>query len=119
MIKNLIGEAALLEQLAEESAELSKAALKMARILRGENPTPVTLEQAKKDLQEEYTDVIHCSAELYITVDQEQIIRKQERWINRLKENVINEQRVELRVEKSMPCAGFDGYGLKPTNEVK
>ena len=30
---------AMLEQLAEEAAELSQAALKLARVLRGENPT--------------------------------------------------------------------------------
>lgn len=34
-----IGEAAMLEQLAEECTELAKAALKMARIIRKENPT--------------------------------------------------------------------------------
>lgn len=39
-ILEMIGTAALLEQLAEESAELAQAALKMARKLRGENPTP-------------------------------------------------------------------------------
>ena len=37
---NLIGKAAMLEMLAEESAELSQAALKLARKYRGENPTP-------------------------------------------------------------------------------
>lgn len=35
-----IGEPALLEQLAEECSKLSQAALKLARKLRGENPTP-------------------------------------------------------------------------------
>ena len=43
-----IGEAAMLEQLAEECTELAKAALKMARIIRKENPTP---EQRKMLLQ--------------------------------------------------------------------
>lgn len=38
-----IGEAARWEQLAEECAELGHAALKVARILRGENPAPVNL----------------------------------------------------------------------------
>ena len=36
-----VGEAAVLEQTAEECAELAHACLKMARKLRGENPTPV------------------------------------------------------------------------------
>ena len=86
MIKNLIGEAALLEQLAEECAELSKAALKKARIIRGQNPTPVTIEKADADLIEEYTDVIHCAMELQLKIDGRQMDKKQERWISRIKE---------------------------------
>lgn len=57
MMVEKVGRAAMLELLAEESAELSQAALKMARIMRGENPTPVTRMQAEKNLIEEYTDV--------------------------------------------------------------
>lgn len=41
-----IGLPAVLEQCAEELAELTQAALKMARKLRGENPTPMTHAQA-------------------------------------------------------------------------
>ena len=41
-----IGSAAALEQLAEEASELTKASLKMARIIRGDNPTPVAYEEA-------------------------------------------------------------------------
>ena len=41
MMIEAIGSAAMLEQLAEESAELAQAALKAARILRDDNPTPV------------------------------------------------------------------------------
>lgn len=54
---NSIGEAAMLEQLAEECAELGKAALKLARIDRGENPTPIKREEALKELTEEAADV--------------------------------------------------------------
>ena len=36
MMIEKIGKAAMLEQLAEEAAELSQAALKLARVLRGE-----------------------------------------------------------------------------------
>lgn len=45
MMKEIIdkvGESALLEQLAEECAELAKASLKLSRTMRKENPTPVT-----------------------------------------------------------------------------
>lgn len=47
-----IGEAAMLEQLAEECTELAKAALKMARIIRKENPTPVTEKEAIANIRE-------------------------------------------------------------------
>lgn len=40
-----IGDAAMLEMLAEECAELTQAALKFARYNRGENPTPKTYMQ--------------------------------------------------------------------------
>lgn len=59
-ITERIGEAAALEQLAEEAAELAHAALKMARIVRGENPTPVSKEQAYLSLLEEIGDVRLC-----------------------------------------------------------
>lgn len=55
-----IGEPAVLEQLAEECSELSKAALKLARILREENPTPVTRAEARAALTEEKQDVMNC-----------------------------------------------------------
>ena len=59
-ITERIGGAATLEQLAEEAAELAHAALKMARIVRGENPTPVSKEQAYLSLLEEIGDVRLC-----------------------------------------------------------
>lgn len=49
---------ALLENLAEECAELAHAALKEARRLRGENPTPATAEECQKALTEESADVV-------------------------------------------------------------
>ena len=61
-----IGLPAELEQTAEECAELAKAAVKLARVLYGEKPTPVTEEQAEKDLIEEYSDVVQCAKELGI-----------------------------------------------------
>lgn len=55
-----IGLAATLEQTAEEAAELAQAALKLARIIRKENPTPVTYEKAYASFVEEATDVRLC-----------------------------------------------------------
>ena len=49
-IVETIGEAAALEQLAEEATELAHAALKLARAMRKENPTPVKKEEAALNL---------------------------------------------------------------------
>lgn len=84
-----IGTAAMLEQLAEECTELGKAALKMARIIRKDNPTPVTIEQAKENLCEESSDVITCIEMLknadVLFVDDNKRNAKIERWKNRIK----------------------------------
>lgn len=56
-IVETIGTAAVLEQLAEESAELAQAALKLARKLRGVNPTPKTEQECWNALLEEIADV--------------------------------------------------------------
>ena len=84
MMIKAIGRAAMLEQLAEEAAELAQAALKAARILRGDNPTPVTLKEAEEHLVEEYTDVYQCAMELDVPVDWAQIARKGERFAKRI-----------------------------------
>lgn len=59
-VLDMIGTAALLEQLAEESAELAQAALKMARKLRNENPTLKSRADCVANLQEEIADVELC-----------------------------------------------------------
>lgn len=86
-----IGVPALLEQLAEECAELGQAALKMARILRGENPTPMDATKAISNIAEESADVQTCLIELYragFDVDSGGLIRwrKIHRWHDRLEE---------------------------------
>lgn len=81
---DIIGRPAMLEQMAEEASELAKAALKLARIERGENPTPVTREDAEKNLTEEYTDVIQCAIELQLQADIMQMQMKYERFLNRV-----------------------------------
>ena len=62
-----IGIPAMLEQTAEECSELSMAAIKLLRILYGENPTPVTEEEAQKALKEEFSDVMFCASDLGLT----------------------------------------------------
>lgn len=79
-----IGEAAMFEQLAEEATELAHAALKMARSIRRENPTPLTREEIWKMVNEEYTDLIQCSNELGLLPDVDQMDRKRQRALERL-----------------------------------
>ena len=83
-IANKIGKAAVYENLAEEAAELAKAALKYARILRNENPTPVTEMEAFNSVIEEYTDVIQCGIELDLSIDHTQLVYKEKRWNDRI-----------------------------------
>lgn len=86
-----LGRAAVLEQLAEEAAEVTQAALKMARIVRGENPTPKTSCEAAEELEEEMADVIVCMRVLEIgsiVIDVENVEKiaeiKMKRWLDRL-----------------------------------
>ena len=79
-ILDAIGVPAMYEMLAEEATELAHAAQKMARIQRGENPTPVTEEEARENLTEEFTDVIQCALELGLEADEEQISEKEVRF---------------------------------------
>lgn len=74
---------AMYEALAEECAELAQAALKMARVLRGENPTPVSEAEAMEMVVEELTDVISCAIALGLNVDPEQAVTKFERMQRR------------------------------------
>ena len=84
MIVERIGTPAMYEQLAEECTELAKAALKMARLIRGENPTPKTAEEITANLVEEVTDVAICASELKLQFDpdlwERKINRFQHRW---------------------------------------
>lgn len=87
-IKQHIPQDELLAQLAEEAAELSQAALKLRRALTGINPTPVTAEEARKNLVEEAADVYNVLGLLLDTEDNAEIYsiirRKKERWLKRL-----------------------------------
>lgn len=85
-----LSEPVRLEQLAEEAAELAHAALKLSRILRGENPTPVPEEDARKNLTEEIADVMVAVDALIDTRMLRDIgthcTEKKERWEQRMKQ---------------------------------
>lgn len=77
----------LYEQLAEEAAELSQAANKMARSLRGVNPTPKSEAEVRSNLIEEYTDVVNVACNI-LDLHPDWLISdyKLYRWTKRLEE---------------------------------
>ena len=86
----------LLAQLAEEAAELAQAALKLRRVLDGRNPTPVGYQQAVKQFNEEVADVQLC-LDMISFLDNDTVKRvygeKHSRWLSRLIEQRIEEER--------------------------
>lgn len=84
------GEAAVLEQTAEECTELAHACLKMARKLRAESPTPAAEEEICERIHEELADLMTC-VDVLINIPwintkkvQEIQIRKARRWGERI-----------------------------------
>lgn len=80
-ILETIGEPAVLEQLAEECTELAQAALKLSRILREENPTPISRKEARERLVDEKQDVMNC---LYVHGNVGLNYEKLKRWEDRI-----------------------------------
>jgi NTP pyrophosphatase (non-canonical NTP hydrolase) len=92
MIREIMPQAEIMTQLAEEAAELAQAALKYRRTLSNSNPTPVTRHEAEKVLLEEIADVKLClhvagfeAVRHKIEVNRT-ITAKAERWLKRLME---------------------------------
>ena len=89
-IKSQLGIPEILAQLAEEAAELAQAAHKLRRAIDGTNPTPVTVDEARDNLLEEYLDVITCFDLIATPEDWARINcydgAKLFRWVQRLKE---------------------------------
>lgn len=84
----------LLCQLAEECAELSKAALKLRRVYDGTNPTPVKRSEAFNNLVEEIADVTLCLEVLGLNTGEVLYNcgkiweEKSARWKKRLQESI-------------------------------
>ena len=90
-----LSEEDILCQIAEEAAELSKAALKLRRVLTGTNPTPVTVDEAVENFIEEYGDTMVAMTAYFMKhgmIDRkvadilEQNNPKYSRWAQRIKE---------------------------------
>lgn len=76
-------EAVRYEQLAEECCELSHILLKKARKLRGENYTPISMEEIDKNIKEEWTDVLLTALIAEVKYDEFIFGDKLNRWILR------------------------------------
>lgn len=88
-IVDRIGLPALLEQTAEECAELAHACLKEARRMRGDNPTPCTDKECGDAVEEEMADVKICLRLLSdsgYTPSFAAEMKKLDRWHQRLDE---------------------------------
>lgn len=92
-IRRILGKEEILCQLAEEAAELSQAALKLRRAISQHNPTPMTADEAEKNLREEIADVWVC-LNAYFPDDENGMIMdsifdvacaKEERWVYRIR----------------------------------
>lgn len=91
-ILNKIGTPAVLEQCAEECAELTHACLKLSRKIRDENPTPREYKDIRESVIEEISDVYLCidfiidrlNINPWDLIEMEQ--KKKQRWVERLKE---------------------------------
>ena len=78
-------------QLAEEAAELSHAAIKFVRVLRGE--TPVSKDEALENLTEELADVSVCMTSVNDLVPLSEVAEiiadKVQRWEDRINAETI------------------------------
>ena len=113
LIREIIGEAAVYEQLAEECSELAKEVLKMSRSLRDENPTPVTKEEALRNMSEEFTDVYLCASDLGLVVDYKQLLSKDQRWRNRIQTNAWKKKLEDARKRPMPICSDYIESGVK------
>lgn len=82
-IRTLITVPALYEQMAEECTELAQVLLKKARKIRGENFTPLTMEEIDANLVEEFTDLALCAEVLHIRINLTTLEKKLTRWVDR------------------------------------
>lgn len=86
----MVGYAACYEALAEECMELAHCALKLARVLRGDNPVKEDGTIYLDKLDEEYTDVVSCAIALELKPNADISVWKWERHKKRLEERGDN-----------------------------
>ena len=119
-IRKKLDDPELLCQLAEEASELAQAALKLRRAITGDNPTPVTPEQARANLLEEVVDVLNCLRTMKIPIDPaayyQAMDAKAKRWSERLSK--IPEPG-PLTLEELRQMEGEPVWIVWPDNRIK
>lgn len=83
-IRDKVGRPAIAEQVAEEAAELGKEALKYARAIRNENPTPTPAGESFKRMIDELSDLLVVCDALGVHPDLQWMHFKRDRWVERL-----------------------------------
>ncbi len=98
MLSEIIGEAAMLEQTAEELTECAQACLKLARYKRGENPTFKDYDKILDNLHEEIADVHICFNELQQSevIDDKAVLKHIQLKIKRMLKRMTTEQIKEI-----------------------
>lgn len=90
-IRDNIGNTDLLVQLGEECAELSAAIFKLIRKINDSNPTPKTVDEINRDIEEELTDVQLCIDVIGgCYLNHNQYGAKLDRWCTRISESIRN-----------------------------
>lgn len=102
----------VLAQLGEEGAELAQAALKLRRAMDGSNPTPKSVAECVKNLQEEFADVMLCVRVVCEATDTnfddfldgtaDVMAKKCDRWATRLEDNATASYLVYVGTEEPL-----------------
>lgn len=83
-IKLHIPAAAVWMQLAEELGEMQHHALKVARALYEDNPTPCNAKDEAKECVKEFGDVLNCVRLFRLDPDENEMKTKMLRWCSRI-----------------------------------
>lgn len=103
MIHEEIGVPATFEGLAEEATEVAQVALKIARILRGESPTPVTLEEAISNLEKEWSQLNIYAVDLGLEVNGKVCEKAVKRFEKRMELKKLEEALENLKQQPQQP----------------
>ena len=83
-VRSHVSSRELLAVIAEESAELTQAALKLRRVGSKEHPTPKPINELYDNFEEEIADVFLCVKVLGMDISTPICMEKLERWVRRL-----------------------------------